>query len=1179
MSTPYDSYGRAVTFINFANQPIPADFFASGSAPFAGTIVFENVIIDAHRMGTTGTVVTRSGDPIFPPGPLPSTANPISVQITQLKLRGVQPIEVLIDGRPTNWDTDLRLSQMPSPPGHLIATKLHANGGTFDAQLPVLPQFTFTRVDQPTQVRVLDFGMAGIGPLPLQEQRVPWVHVLDPALGVVSPPGSNFVAGVEEFEGTGQQTPRLFVMRDNPWQPTVSHGVCPPWSYNPQGILTVTEIPSPEPCPPPNPKEHTITATWTEEHCGIASIQILKNGVLLASQGYPCPGTASLTTTAALGPADCIQTVVTTCPPHDDATLCCIPVTDEVQSCPIQGATYMCISDAQRENKEARTLTCPCAPPNSQWSAGFAGQGRVKPASHTGAVYPITADHESTPIDDITITRSHVDPDGDVSVSESKLTVVLVDLKIHRPGVIDPGQSELADADELSKGAQTWENLDNDDQDSEFDIKDNSVSGEDEMCVVRLRLKPKELKDINCGSAKLDVLPAGDGTVRLWKWADKFESYASGTAIPLSEFYATDPDPDFIHRRLYAEGIEAHTAQRQVQFKMTYDQVSCTDEVALTVLGVRRISWEGRFNGFTAGSNLHNSNTLDADPNMTTDPPGSNRVIADARLDGSGNVTLPRDVVDPKIELVVAPVENVDLYLKSFDCDDPSGETTRIDPNDGGGSGNYSGTTIPYTADEDNRGTALGKKAGCFVSQNYPHSSIEDAQQLPKLTFTPSDAEKQTTFQVSLHPGDNYRMVANADKDFLPRLRNRDQDDGFRIVDPAVAGAAADREVRKPDKYSSKVLGVWRLLHVEVDSMVAVPAAGAQANQVQGNIVNIGTPNGGVATVVQLDVNLTNGLPSGVDGSPHLGNTGNGRFENGTLVLGAGGAANTTGGLDGNGTDWVRRNAGIAAPFTVSKAGQTDATGNVLSFFANSVGLNVTGGTLVAGHNGGTITIAGVGYNITAVNTAASQVTVDGTPAAIGYVLRDDDTGALPLGLNTAGLSAFEAASVLAVLDGGGGPFDDQTVPFLLNGPDTDAGEVAMFNANRGSAVQEQDRFWVVHVCAAWQDTTTNDNDANAESAYLGSTSPGRGAEISDTNLATGGDGSLIWREAELDVVAEGNWPNIGREARNVAHEIGHQFGLGHGQAGLMHAALAGGDAFSAASINLIRSRVRSPGE
>jgi hypothetical protein len=1164
--------GQPLTFADLRNQPIPADFFGPGSQPFAGQIILGGVVFSPGVSGNADTMVRWPEDPVFPAGPLPVTAAPVCVELSVLQLRSVSPIEVMVNGQPTLWEVEVGLSILPGPPGMMTATKTHPNGGTFDAMLPVLPRFVFTQVGV-ADVRILDWGVEGIPPILFQTAQAPWVHGVDPALGIVVPSGTNFVPGVEQEPVTGVQTPRATTYADSPAPTTFSHTMWSPWNINPQGELSVTEVPSPEPCPPPALKDHTITATWSEPHCGIANIKILKNGVLLIEQNYPCPDTATLTTTDALGPSDEILTIVTTCPPHDDATLCCFPVTDDVCSGPIQGATYLCVADAQRTDKESRTLTCPCALPSSQWSATFAGQGKVTPASHTGATYPLKADHESTPIDDVTIDRSHIDGDGDVSKSKSKLTVVMVDMKLHRPKVIDPSDSEVADADELDKGGQTWENLDNDDRDDKLDVDDDNVSavfgGEDEMCQVRLRLKPKELKDIPCGSASLEVT-AGETTVRVWKQSNKVVAYGSGDPIGLAEFYATDPDPDFIHYRLFVEGIEAHTSPRQAKFKMHYDQVQCKDEVALTVLGLEKLEWIGRVNGYTAGSFLHNSDTLDADPNFTADPPGGQRVFACARMTSS-DPGVAREVVDPKITLTVAPVENVDLYLKSYDCDDPSGETTYLDPNDAGGgaAGNYFGTTIPYTADEDNRGTVGGKKAGRFVKLAYPWTNDEDADQVLKLSFPAGTSEKQATFQTSLFAGDSYRITANGDKDFLLLLRNKDAEDGFKIVDPNLP--AGNREIKKPAKYASKVLTVWRLLHVEVDSMVAVPNPPDAGNNF---IITTATGIRNGTTEVTVAAALNDGSPDLDDGAPR-----NGRFDRGSADIGAGGGVVSISPITGNGDNFIRHTGAIAFPFAVSKAGQADATGNVTALAGNTFTLNVTGGALVDEHNGGSLAMAGVDMAIAAVNVAAGEVTV----AAHNIPVRihdDDDDDVLDAGaVDFTGVAApYAPAYILPQADGGSNTANNtHNIAFLANG------NGAALNALMQQATPaafERDEFWVAYLANSFQGPATSDRDPQVGEAGDGGVTR---STVDNNVVAVGGDASWVHRETCRDRLANDNPPAAaGLPTRTAPHELGHQLGLDHLAGTLMNSSLQtvpANQGFAAQHLHLLRCRVRSPGQ
>jgi len=94
-----------------------------------------------------------------------------------------------------------------------------------------------------------------------------------------------------------------------------------------------------------------------------------------------------------------------------------------------------------------------------------------------------------------------------------------------------------------------------------------------------------------------------------------------------------------------------------------------------------------------------------------------------------------------------------------------------------------------------------------------------------------------------MQPGDNFRVAASPDSVLLTLLSNHDKNQGpdnadkLRIVHAGVAptGTWADREIHKADGYASDVLPVWRLLHVEVDSMGPV-----HGNWIGGTIFGLG---------------------------------------------------------------------------------------------------------------------------------------------------------------------------------------------------------------------------------------------------------------------------------------------------------------------------------------------------
>ncbi|MFQ5495395.1 MAG: hypothetical protein ACE5EX_08445, partial [Phycisphaerae bacterium] len=188
------------------SPPIPADFFAPGSDPFTGTICLEGVPLGTTAFGSFGdadTIIQRSADPFDPAAPatLPATAQPVSIEVVALSMVGTGPITVTFNGgqNPEDWDTAVDLSSVTPAAGTLTATKTHCNGGTYTSIMNVQPRFTFTKVLDPVQVRVLDTGLAGITPVTLvQDLPAPWSHDVGTSLGLMDDPCTAFHAGVAD---------------------------------------------------------------------------------------------------------------------------------------------------------------------------------------------------------------------------------------------------------------------------------------------------------------------------------------------------------------------------------------------------------------------------------------------------------------------------------------------------------------------------------------------------------------------------------------------------------------------------------------------------------------------------------------------------------------------------------------------------------------------------------------------------------------------------------------------------------------------------------------------------------------------------------------------------------------------------------------------------------------------
>ncbi|MCP4593867.1 MAG: hypothetical protein GY842_24295 [bacterium] len=195
--------------------PLPADFFEPGSDPFSDAVCLSGVPLGSTPWGDFGdadTLIERSGggspsngDP-FDSCALPSGAGvteTVDIEIVALNLVG--SITVTLNGGqdPEDWDVAVDLSANPQQAGTLTANKTHCNGGSYTAQLPVLPRFTFTKVSDPGQIRVLDAGVAGCDPvdfdLPaLDNNPGSWVHEVDPDLGVVIDECSTFHPAIND---------------------------------------------------------------------------------------------------------------------------------------------------------------------------------------------------------------------------------------------------------------------------------------------------------------------------------------------------------------------------------------------------------------------------------------------------------------------------------------------------------------------------------------------------------------------------------------------------------------------------------------------------------------------------------------------------------------------------------------------------------------------------------------------------------------------------------------------------------------------------------------------------------------------------------------------------------------------------------------------------------------------
>ena len=694
-------------------------------------------------------------------------------------------------------------------------------------------------------------------------------------------------------------------------------------------------------------------------------------------------------------------------------------------------------------------------------------------------------------------------------------------LEIYQPKVLDPGENMIPEEDKLTKGSVTFVNLDNDDNDALFDhggVSEDGVvdGGDDELVKIKLRVQTSSWAP---STARL-IATAGATNIAVWTSSNKLASSAYTLGTDLDPWIDFAYESNWFVKTLWVEGISAQTVQQGTKLKMEYVVGSRTnaDEVALTVVGVDDITWKGK------GNSVSNGDTLDADANWPSGlAPNSWRVFPDARVVGGTVEADPRNKVTAEVSLSVAPPSEIKLYLKSFDVDDPTASTNAVDNE---------------TTADDNRGSTPAQ-AGQFTGE---------LSGVMELTFPENVKTTNCEFQTTMQPGDNFRVVANGDRDFFATLANNDlvQDIGGsdadknankqRIVCTNITGTVAEQEIRQVDHYASDVLTVWRFLHVEVDSMTAPPATGAEKNTVDGTLTAI-TGNGTVAQRAFLSINLNTGLTP-QDPSANLSGTGNGRFENGWIKIGSGAGTpgeTQTSSLLGNGDDYVRKVVGIDVPALVSKTGQSDVSGKVIAWSGTTFTLSVSSGTLSTNFNGGSLNVAGVSASVSAVSTNGGiyMVTVATLPA-IPFVLHDDD--------NDAGLPGTIALSNLQEADT---PSANRTAPLFIR-PIYDGGGAMMYNQTNtafvrntesssayswGSRANNSPRFWVVYFLASFQDsylTLTEDFDSDGE-----------GGTWASANNSPMGAGVLFYLESFRDGSLASDWTS-----RVSVHELGHNFGL-----------------------------------
>ncbi len=156
----------------FDTVEVPAGFFGEGSNPLTVEVPFEHDLSPAFAQ--RDTVVQRLDSVILPL----SLGAEVSTRIviTEVGLQSQQPITVTFDNGtgPRNFDVFARLSSVAQSEGTMTIRRGCAGGGTYEAELPVLPKLVFQEVGNPGNEFVLDTGLEGLSPIVLQASNDVW---------------------------------------------------------------------------------------------------------------------------------------------------------------------------------------------------------------------------------------------------------------------------------------------------------------------------------------------------------------------------------------------------------------------------------------------------------------------------------------------------------------------------------------------------------------------------------------------------------------------------------------------------------------------------------------------------------------------------------------------------------------------------------------------------------------------------------------------------------------------------------------------------------------------------------------------------------------------------------------------------------------------------------------------
>jgi hypothetical protein len=435
------------------------------------------------------------------------------------------------------------------------------------------------------------------------------------------------------------------------------------------------------------------------------------------------------------------------------------------------------------------------------------------------------------------------------------------------------------------------------------------------------------------------------------------------------------------------------------------------------------------------------------------------------------------------------------------------------------------------------------------------------------------------------------------------------------------------KEVLQVDKFGSKVLTVWRLLHVEYDSMKSFEwDQGDQGNLANLNIIKSISENGAITSSKNVKkIKCLNSLSdegtifldySSYFDSIILAQKGFGRFQNGDLYIGTNDIKNPPVNLkiaNGNIIGNDNKNIILSVNSTVNlikdkinskirnKSKSIIKDVSVVEFI--EIKPNVIKWLFLAPLNidssfiGGQLILLSIPNKIDSIDLINNFVYT--STINIPLIIYDDDQKSI-LPENERYLNhlnqTFESCYIRSLSDGKMYSIND-IIPFCPNFcPNFENGSslqqsylkglIDSINTKNQSLSNKKNNYWMVHILSSFQGSLERDHDSFKEKSTLsGQTLPISSTnEIKDTIVGKGGYSSLIFLETLRDAGVANT------ESFTITHEVGHQWGLSHGvdnnsmplvpeyqNMGIMKPENYTGK-FIPRHENLIRSRISSPG-